>query len=695
MTLGTEYRVFVVLSPVTAIGDVHDGEIDGISQAVLTEALNAQETFVFTLKIDDLWVNQIVLSQTVIQVTRNSVFLWQGIITNMISDGKVMTYTVQDYGWLFTKRHVAPLNGAAFYSTRFQPSTTNSSWSYEGVGSVRAPIYANTFANKASAALLPLPNASVNSWVAKKNGVPFNDTKWGIQVNETTDIVYDNTSSPWTSYTYKGPNSSGVQSAVTETVQLPNIYAINTATMPPGTDSIGTLLTPYSDNWITEFGSTTRNYESGSAGSTANAYLDAAKTALVRGGGIGTKLFRQFIFSNNEKVAKTLHAVVYVRLNWVGIVPDPASSMTATTNASSATGHVPNTFSNPVPAIVKFGITNNNRLTDDPYGWTDWVQVAYIDTNLLPSGEWVRLSLSLSLPALTSNINVALGFYSDYSEAATVFATTKGPYGYLIGGADVLLDDGLFYRQEEQQYIVQDLINYVTSPVNGWDNLPINVTIDGLTGQLRTKQYLFSDYQTAYDALWEFTTYLGGYDFGWEQIFGIMTFRGYYSVPSPGITVGTVLGKGSIKSTELRSGFEIANFSITADGTQLSDVVSVYEAATATIEGAARDVATVSSVPSGRWILAEIFEGTPGGGSLTLKSQAQRGYNRYSQPAFSLTITLDPKQTTVIFTHVVGDVIYVTIPVLNISKLQFRIVGRTTTLATDITTLNIQQYYGI
>ena len=683
MTLNTKYQLFmvnVITQPAT-----RDGEILNASSATVVEALNGKETFTFDLKSTDPANLRITLSLTQIQVARNGVVIWWGIVTNLQGDGGVNTYTAQDLSWLFTKRWVGPTNPTPFYSTRFQLANTTVN------SSETSPSY---FTANGKAALYNLvPNSGTpsttggNKWVSTASGIVVYDLLWKTSLNETEDIYWNTSSSRWSGRTFTGYVNStfgNVPGTTTTTAGTPDIITLNTAAYTLRNDASNIPILPLQANapHLTFI-----NWGTGSTIDTGGIFT--ASSAL------GGRLWRRWIISNPTNFPKQIHAVAYVRLNDATFMMDPFAT------GQSATMVNPSGF-NPMGAsdsgtqavvpqnryLCQFGIVDTTitaEASNSP-AYLKWIDVAPVSADGIPSSQWARVVMSSTIPAQAVNVNFAMQF-----QAST-------PTGYILGGLDIFIDDGLFYRLIEQGTIVNDILNYIQSTANGWQPLNINVSIpmgSGATSSPRSKEYLFSDYKTAYDALMEYTTLMYGYDFGWVYTASVRTFTGWYSPGSPGITVGTSVGRGVIKSTLWVHGAEIVGYNVTGDGTQLSDAVGVYEASTATIFGAAREFAVVSNVPTGRWQLGEVYEGTPGGGPLSIQQQAQRGFNRYSSLSYSLNIVLHPSVTDVVFQHDIGDVVAISIAELGLDKVQFRITGRATKLDSDTVGLTVQQYYGL
>ena len=153
MTVNAIYQVFLVNTVLQPA--VRDGEITSLSNAILNELLNGQETFKFDLKSSDPNCAGIVLGASQVQVVRNGTVVWWGILLVLEGNGQVNTYTAQDFSWLLSKRFVSPVRRIPYYSTRFQ---TASAGTYTKVAS-----YVN-LASKASA--VPLALRSGQTFVA-------------------------------------------------------------------------------------------------------------------------------------------------------------------------------------------------------------------------------------------------------------------------------------------------------------------------------------------------------------------------------------------------------------------------------------------------------------------------------------------------------------------------------------------------
>lgn len=689
MTLDSRYQVHLmnsILNPAK-----WEAEMQNIGAAVLNESLNGQESLRFTLKLGDPLVASISMSKSQVLVSRNNTIIWWGIVTGMDSESATLVYTAQDLSWLFTKRYIAPIVKKPFYSTRFQRLSA-------GNTARRTPLpFPNQFAPGANAraqsVVGPTNYWAYYSWLAgavgSNNGA---DGGWYVALHgDNSDIFWNSAQGAFFGRAYDGggkvndPGFGSYPSTVTgDPVQSPDIAVVRTSTVPVRNDLNGVPVVPFEGNdYLTYI-----NWGGGSPSIDTAGNLPSYNSGSVLGG----RFFRRFtnLLANNTTYAKDVHCVVYLRLSGNPAM-DPFSSLTPTlANAQAFNINQPATQGTfePMKSIVEFGLMDmsvtSTQSDAPPMGWTS---VATADTSGLPASQWVRIVLTVSIPPNTADVPLAVQF------------NATGQPGYILGGVDIFVDDGLFYTSVDQATIVSNLIAYAQDSANGWQPLNILTSIPG-TPEKRSKAYLFSDYTTLYDALWEYTTLLGGYDFAWTYAkVGAnirKQFNAYYAPPAPGTAVGASLGRGTVKETVLASGAEILDYQVAQDGTMLSDVVGVYEPTTDSVSGAARDFQSVSAVPADRWQLATIYEGTPGNNTLTLKSQAQRGYNRYSNNAVALDLTLHPDYTDNLFTSVfMGDVINVTIPELGLTNVQFRIVGRTINLETDIVTLTVAQYYGV
>lgn len=889
MTIGTVYSIQIINQPQQPA--VRIGELRNVSKAVVTEILNGKETFRFDLARNDPSNALIVLSQTTLQVVRHGTVVWWGIVTNLDGDGIVNTYTAQDHSWLFTKRWVGPAAKIPFYSTRFQLANTAISNTHA------APVNFSGNSNVNQMRVVDSIATSGFTVASTQSGVNVADNLWKVSLDMDAavgaanggDIFYTAGNSAWSGRVFVAYDSGtfgNYPGTVSSSVGSPDIWTINAAAYPINSDYDNVPITPMpgAGNYVTiiNWGGTKIDQANSYTGSSA----------------LGGRMWRRFVMNNNTTFAKDVHAVAYVRLNGSNFLMDAFSSTFNT--MADAQGF--NTFDNstwgvvpPQPVIVKFGLANTNSVPGGPsessvgLAYSSWNTVTDgLNSIGVPSGQWARLVGTATIPPLSSNVSVAFQF-----QAAT-------PTGYDIGGVDIFVDDGLFYTQVEQGTIVNDILSLVqNNDTYGWQSLYINTNVavgSGTTSSTQVKQYLFSDYQTAYDALWEYTTFLKGFDYSWVYTDQYRTFTTWFSPGAPGTTVGTSVGRGTVKPTVLVHGDEIVAYSVTGDGTMLADVVGVYEAATPTITGAARDFASypvqnaptriynwtgtpnssastrvlngytatnlvpdpkgayspvdmassdnsatsyASTVSTGgpdatnipsfyrvtgsgrtstyirgylspplantvingaaltlsayirvnqganvmlqrfsggfqngaitalaantwtpmnmaytsngttigvvgfnvvstttalvvdstgwrvsptanngdnnvnyfdgdfagtatalntssvRWQFADVYEGTPGGGSLTIQSQALRGYNRYSNLAYTLNLVINPKYTDLIFQHDVGDVVYISIAELGMLNVQFRITGRTTSLDSDTVGLTVQQYYGV